>query len=96
MAERRYNYYGVHEGKTWHMVSNSGPTMMRWWMPELMSKSTKVWCQGPQGGIRVVRHNWDFGNRLQKIGYVTQDEKAMKEFAWVKLTAQTIENKHHF
>lgn len=96
MAKRRYNYYGIHEGRTWHMAANSGPTMMSWWMPKIMSESTRVWCQGPQGGIRVVRQNWDIGDRLRKIGYVTTDEEAMREFAWVKLTAQTIENEHHF
>ena len=77
------------------MVANSNPSMMRWWMPKLMSESDRVWCQGPQGGVRIVHQSWDIEN-FQKMGYVTRDEESMREFAWVKLTAHTIENHHHF
>lgn len=56
--------------------------------------SDRIWCQGTQGGVRVVTENFMneqyisgektfFGKR-----YVTKDEKAMREFAWVKLRAE--------
>ena len=57
----------------------------------------RVWCQGPQGGVRIVSENWmsQVYEKNQKTyygqKYVTRNEKAMKEFAWVKLIAQPFE-----
>lgn len=53
-----------------------------------MSYSHRVWVQGPRGGVKVIkdRHGTDF------YGYVTKNEKAMKEFVWVKLKAQSLAN----
>lgn len=57
----------------------------------------RVWCQGPQGGVRIVSENWmsQVYEKHQKTyygrKYVTKNEKAMKEFAWAKLKAQPFE-----
>lgn len=47
------------------------------------SHVVKVWREGPKGGIKITRD-------LESSGiheYITQNEAAMKEFAWVKLSA---------
>ena len=57
----------------------------------------RIWCQGPQGGVRVVTEN--FMNDKYLTGekkyygrkYVTKNENAMREFAWIKLKAQPFE-----
>lgn len=54
-----------------------------------MSYSHRVWVQGPRGGVRIIkdRSGTDFD-----YGYLTKNEKAMKEFMWVKLKAQPLGN----
>lgn len=47
--------------------------------------SERVWVQGPKGGVRLIKEH---GN--PHIGYVTKNNKKMKEFIWVKLKAQEI------
>ena len=51
----------------------------------LSHNSDRVWMQGPRGGVKIVkdRITWRW-----PYGYVTKNEKAMKEFAWVKLSAR--------
>ena len=51
----------------------------------LVTISDKVWRQGPKGGVKIIkdRQTWP------SPGYVTTNEKIMKEFMWVKLQAQT-------
>lgn len=57
----------------------------------------RIWCQGDQGGVRIVSENWM--NKKYENGekifygrkYVTRNENAMKEFAWAKLRAQPFE-----
>ena len=51
----------------------------------LVTLSHKVWRQGPKGGVKIVK---DKENWAHNIGYVTNNEKIMKEFMWVKLQAQ--------
>lgn len=50
----------------------------------LVTISDKVWRQGPKGGVKIIkdRQVWP------SPGYVTTNEKLMKEFMWVKLQAQ--------
>jgi hypothetical protein len=59
------------------------------WFPKLnriITISDRVWKQGPRGGVKMVKgRNWDF-----PMGYITTDEKWMKKFAWVKLSAKSI------
>ena len=51
----------------------------------LVQYSNKVWRQGPQGGVKIIK-NRDTGSR----GYVTTNEDQMKEFVWIKLQAQAV------
>ena len=54
----------------------------------------RIWCQGSQGGVRIVSENFmndKYINGEKKFygrKYVTRNEGAMREFAWVKLSAQ--------
>ena len=63
-------------------------------MPRLFNESDLVWCQGPQGGVRLVHqsfwHQISESYEHRKIGYITRDETAMAEFAWIKLKAVPI------
>lgn len=61
------------------------------WFPvlnRLTTVSDRVWKQGPKGGVKFVKHRWHDG--AWPMGYITQNEKYMKEFAWVKLRAKVI------
>ena len=49
--------------------------------------SDRVWVQGPRGGVKIIKDQ-----RSNLYGYVTGDERAMKEFMWVKLQAQPLHN----
>jgi len=57
--------------------------------------SDRIWCQGRHGGVRIVSENWMSPayekNEKQYYGrkYVTTNERAMREFAWVKLKAES-------
>lgn len=51
----------------------------------LITLSDKIWCQGPRGGVKVIK---DKTRRYR--GYVTSNEEMMKKFIWVKLKAQSI------
>lgn len=55
------------------------------WQTRALWASKRVWRQGPKGGVKIVSrgHIFDYG-------YVTKDEKRMKEFIWVKLKAQPV------
>jgi hypothetical protein len=52
-----------------------------------ISYSDRVWVQGPRGGVKIIKNRRDMTN---VYGYVTKNEKLMKEFMWVKLKAQTL------
>jgi hypothetical protein len=53
----------------------------------LAINSDRVWCQGPRGGVKVVKDRINYyGGGV--YGYITKNKKAMKEFAWVKLSAR--------
>ena len=60
------------------------------WFPQLNRLTTvsdKVWKQGPKGGVKIVKYPWW---NSWPIGYITTNEKYMKEFAWIKLRAKAI------
>ena len=60
------------------------------WQSRLALNSDRVWCQGPRGGVKMVKDRVNYyGNGV--YGYVTRNKKAMKEFAWVKLSARPLE-----
>lgn len=52
-----------------------------------ISYSDRVWVQGPRGGVKIIKNKQTNENLY---GYVTKNEKLMKEFMWVKLKAQTL------
>jgi hypothetical protein len=84
-----YNYYGVKDDYAWHFVGPQSPITIRWWQPKLISESDVVWCEGPQGGVRLVHSNfWKGFHRAR--GYITQQPEEMKEFMWVKLKAVSL------
>jgi len=60
------------------------------WFPvlnRLTTLSDRVWKQGPKGGVKLVKYPWQLH---YPMGYITTNEKYMKEFAWVKLRAKAI------
>lgn len=60
------------------------------WFPKLQGMirmSERVWKQGPKGGVRIVKSRWP---AMWRTGYVTNDEKYMTDFAWVKLSAKPV------
>jgi hypothetical protein len=45
----------------------------------------RIWCQGPQGGVKIVK------DRMNGVyGYVTKNEQVIKEFMWIKLKAKEL------
>lgn len=84
----QYTYYGTKGDYAWRLESHYHPTQLRWFSPPLFRDSDLVWCEGPKGGVRLVAFNWrKYFNEFRKLGYITTNEKAMKEFAWIKLKA---------
>ena len=53
-----------------------------------MSYSTRVWVQGPKGGVRLLK---DKSGAHTSIGYITKNEELMKQFMWVKLKAEPLQ-----
>jgi hypothetical protein len=51
-----------------------------------ISYSDKVWIQGIRGGVKIAKDKIG-GN----YGYITGNKKAMQEFMWVKLKAQSLQ-----
>ena len=75
---------------SWKAGTYSSPGYMDAWFigrqSRLARNSDRIWCQGPRGGVKIVKNRIDYpGGRY---GYVTHNEKAMKEFAWIKLRAR--------
>ena len=66
----------------------TGDGRMGPWFPilnRLTTVSDKVWKQGPSGGVKIIKAPW---RDNWPMGYITQNEKYMREFAWVKLQAK--------
>ena len=61
----------------------------RWFsnLNRLSNLSDRIWKQGPKGGVRIVKAPWRYG---WPMGYVTNNEKYMREFAWIKLQAKAV------
>jgi hypothetical protein len=61
----------------------------RWFskLQGLLRMSERVWKQGPRGGVKIVKAPW---SDLWPTGYITTNEKYMKEFAWIKLRAKSL------
>ena len=56
----------------------------------LALNSDRVWCQGPRGGVKIVKDKINYYGGVYG-GYVTNNKTAMKEFVWVKLLARKLE-----
>ena len=56
----------------------------------LAINSDRVWCQGPRGGVKIVKDRINYYGGVYG-GYITNNQKAIKEFAWVKLSARPLE-----
>lgn len=48
----------------------------------------RVWMQGPRGGVKIVKDRISYP--VGMYGYVTKNEKFMKEFMWIKLKAKEL------
>jgi len=91
-------YFELDQDRTDHIdswkagVYSSPGYMGGYWgrQSRLSHNSDRIWCQGPRGGVKIVkdRINW-YGGMYG--GYVTNNQKAMKEFSWVKLSARPLE-----
>ena len=55
----------------------------------LSMNSDRIWCQGPKGGVKIVKDR--IGYPVGMYGYITNNKTAMKQFTWVKLSAQPLE-----
>ena len=51
----------------------------------LISVSDRVWKQGPHGGVKIIK-----SRDLMPAGYITNNEKYMQEFSWIKLQAKEL------
>ena len=89
MAEFTFYCKVTHDGGTnsnpgiYSFISKHGSQPGKF---RLIGDSIKVWRQGPKGGVKIFKNRTYYGCR----GYVTNNDKEMKEFMWVKLQAQSI------
>jgi len=60
------------------------------WQNRLAWNSSRLWCQGPQGGVQVFRAGTRIARAIRKYKYVTNNAKLMQEFAWIKLRAKAL------
>lgn len=68
----------------------TGNRSMGPWFPvlnRLTTVSDRVWKQGPKGGVKLIKSPW---RDPWPMGYITTNEKYMREFAWVKLKAKEL------
>jgi len=91
----RYTYYCEVKNRireypqgVYKVVADKGINHM--WFPalnRLTTVSDRVWKQGPKGGVRIIKAPWC---DLVPVGYITTNEKYMKEFFWVKMKAKEL------
>ena len=95
MANRCTYYFEVSKDYTDYIdtyeagVYSAAGYMGAWYggQSRLAMNSDRVWCQGPRGGVKIVKDRINYYGGVYG-GYVTNNKKAMKEFAWVKLSAR--------
>ena len=56
----------------------------------LAMNSDRVWCQGPHGGVKIVKDKIDWYGGVYG-GYITNNPAIMKKFTWIKLSARPLE-----
>jgi hypothetical protein len=84
-----YHYYGVKGDFAWQLdLGNKLRSANSQHMPRLMRESDQVWCQGPRGGVQLIKGDyWDYW-----ATYVRRDSEKMKQFLWVKLRARALQH----
>ena len=82
-----YHYYGVKDDSAWKLaLDNKLRSTKSTSLPRLMRESDQVWCQGPRGGVQLVKSTyWDYWST-----YLRRDSEKMKQFLWVKLRARKL------
>jgi hypothetical protein len=86
-------YFELHQDRTDHIDSwkagvYSSPGYMldhRVRQSRLSQNSDRIWCQGPRGGVKIVKNrlhkHWSDKSNQGKLGYVTNNKELMKDFA---------------
>jgi hypothetical protein len=82
-----YHYYGVKGDFAWKLaVDNKLRSTNINHVPRLMRESDQVWCQGPRGGVQLIKGAyWNYW-----ATYLRRDSEKMKQFAWIKLRARAL------
>ena len=79
--------------ESWKAGVYSSPGYMGAWhggQGRLSMNSDKIWCQGPRGGVKIVKDKINYYGGAYG-GYITNNKTAMKQFTWVKLSARPLE-----
>jgi hypothetical protein len=82
-------YYGVKGDFVWKLaLDNKLRSTNINHMPRLMRESDQVWCQGPRGGVQLIKGAyWNYW-----ATYLRRDSEKMKQFTWVKLQARALQH----
>ena len=89
MRETVYYYEFFKEHREGFKVYESDRFQYRLW-----HHADRIWKQGKMGGVKIIQENWmspAYESKTKKRyghKYMTKNEDAMREFAWVKLSAQ--------
>jgi hypothetical protein len=75
---------------SWKAGVYSSPGYMAAWQSRLSYNSDRIWCQGPRGGVKIVKDRITYPGGM--YGYITNNKTAMKEFTWVKLQARALQH----
>ena len=81
-------YYGIAGDVVWKLRWHPVyPLEKNWYyQPRLIRESEQVWCQGPRGGVQLIKGAyWNYW-----ATYLRQDSEKMKQFVWVKLQAHDL------
>ena len=97
MANRCVYYFELHQDRTDYIDSWKAGVYSTLgyvggytgWQNRLAINSDRVWCQGPRGGVKIVKDRINYYGGV--YGYITTNKKAMKEFTWIKLSARSLE-----
>ena len=98
MANRCMYYFELHQDRTDYIDSWKAGVYSTLgyvggytgWQNRLAINSDRVWCQGPRGGVKIVKDRINYYG-YGAYGYITNNKKAMKECTWIKLSARPLE-----
>jgi hypothetical protein len=87
-----YTYYGVRGDSAWKLDWHNSWLLVKntnsQHLPRLMRESDQVWCQGPRGGVQLIKGDY----WIYWTTYVRRDSEKMKQFVWVKLRARALQH----